>query len=109
MASWTVEIDAPRQAVFDVAADVPASVVWQPALQTVEVLETDERVRFELADLPLAEKAQPDHDEKIEHDRADKSSSHSHPPFLGVCPAEGRNNRFHPEKSGLKYIKKTQK
>ena len=61
------------------------------------------------ANLPLAEKAQPDHDEKIEHDRADKSSSHSHPPFLGVCPAEGRNNRFHPEKSGLKYIKKTQK
>ena len=65
--------------------------------------------RLKLADLPLSEKAQADHDEKIEHDRADKSSSHSHPPFLGVCPAEGRNNRFHPEKSGLKYIKKTQK
>ena len=49
-ASWTVEIDAPREAVFDVAADVPASPVWQPALQTVEVLETDEQGRATLVD-----------------------------------------------------------
>ena len=49
-ASWTVEIDAPRQEVFDVAADVPASPVWQPALQTVETLETDDRGRATLVD-----------------------------------------------------------
>jgi len=49
-ASWSVEIDAPRQRVFDVAADVPASTVWQPALQTVEVLETDDQGRATLVD-----------------------------------------------------------
>lgn len=49
-ASWTVEIDAPRQQVFDVAADVPASPVWQPALMTVSTLETDERGRATLVD-----------------------------------------------------------
>lgn len=49
-ASWTVEIDAPRRCVFDVAADVPASIVWQPALQTVEVIETDSEGRATLVD-----------------------------------------------------------
>ena len=49
-ASWTVEIDAPRQEVFDVAADVPASTAWQPALQTVETLETDDQGRATLVD-----------------------------------------------------------
>ena len=49
-ASWTVEIDAPREQVFAVAADVPASPAWQPALKTVEVLETDEEGRATLVD-----------------------------------------------------------
>ena len=49
-ASWTVEIDAPRQRVFDVAADVPNSPAWQPAMQTVETLETDDRGRATLVD-----------------------------------------------------------
>ena len=49
-AKWTVDIDAPIQDVFDVAADVPASTEWQPALKTVETLETDERGRSTLVD-----------------------------------------------------------
>ncbi|HET6831462.1 MAG TPA: SRPBCC family protein [Solirubrobacterales bacterium] len=49
-ASWTVEIEASRERVFAVAADVPASPAWQPALETVETLETDERGRAILVD-----------------------------------------------------------
>lgn len=47
-ASHTVEIDAPLEEVWEVAADVPASPAWQPALQTVETLETDEQGRATL-------------------------------------------------------------
>jgi hypothetical protein len=39
-ASYTVEIAAPRSAVYAVAADIPNSVVWQPSVEAVEVLET---------------------------------------------------------------------
>jgi uncharacterized membrane protein len=49
-ASWTVEINAPRERVWDVAADVPSSTVWQPALESVETLETDEQGRSTLVD-----------------------------------------------------------
>ncbi|KAA0273776.1 MAG: SRPBCC family protein [Acidobacteria bacterium] len=49
-ASWTVEIEAPRERVFAVAADVPASPAWQPALATVETVESDERGRAVLVD-----------------------------------------------------------
>ena len=49
-AKWTVEIDAPIQEVFDVAADVPASTEWQPALKTVETIETDDQGRSTLVD-----------------------------------------------------------
>lgn len=49
-ASWTVEIEAPRERVFAVAADVPASPAWQPALETVEAIETDEQGRAVLVD-----------------------------------------------------------
>lgn len=49
-ASHTVEIDAPRQRVFEIAADVPTSPTWQPALETVETLETDDRGRSTLVD-----------------------------------------------------------
>ncbi len=47
-ASWTVEIDGARESVFEVAADVPASPAWQPALETVETLETDDAGRSTL-------------------------------------------------------------
>ena len=40
-ASWTVEIDAPRERCWEVAADVPGSPEWQGTLEEVEVLETD--------------------------------------------------------------------
>ena len=49
-ASHTVEIDAPRAEVWEVAADVPGSPVWQPALKTVETIETDEQGRSTLVD-----------------------------------------------------------
>jgi uncharacterized membrane protein len=49
-ASHTVEIDAPLADVWAVAADVPASPAWQPALQTVETLETDDEGRATLVE-----------------------------------------------------------
>lgn len=49
-ASHTVEIRASRVQVWEVAADVPASPVWQPALQTVETLEVDDAGRAVLVD-----------------------------------------------------------
>jgi len=49
-ASWTVEIEAPRERVFAVAADVPNSPDWQPSLQTVTTLETDDEGRATLVD-----------------------------------------------------------
>lgn len=49
-ASHTVEIDAPRERVWEVAADVPASPAWQPALESVETLETDDAGRATLVD-----------------------------------------------------------
>jgi uncharacterized membrane protein len=49
-ASWTVEIDAPRERVFAVAADVPNSPSWQPSLNAVTTLETDDEGRSTLVD-----------------------------------------------------------
>jgi hypothetical protein len=49
-ASWTVEIEASRERVWAVAADVPTSIEWQPALITVETLETDAEGRATLVD-----------------------------------------------------------
>jgi uncharacterized membrane protein len=40
-ASWTVEIDAPRQRCYEIAADVEGAPEWQGTLEDVEVLETD--------------------------------------------------------------------
>ena len=40
-ASWTVEIEAPRERCYEVAADVESSPEWQGTLQEVEVLERD--------------------------------------------------------------------
>lgn len=41
-ASHTVEIDAPRERVYEVAADVPNCAEWQPSVKSVKVLETDD-------------------------------------------------------------------
>jgi uncharacterized membrane protein len=49
-ASWKVEIEAPRERVFAVAADVPNSPDWQPSLQSVTTLETDAEGRATLVD-----------------------------------------------------------
>ncbi|MEO7198181.1 MAG: SRPBCC family protein [Solirubrobacterales bacterium] len=49
-ASHTVEIDAPLERVWEVAADVPASPEWQPALETVETIETDDEGRATVVD-----------------------------------------------------------
>ncbi|HEY8465189.1 MAG TPA: SRPBCC family protein [Solirubrobacterales bacterium] len=40
-ASYTVEIDAPLERTYEAAADVPGATAWNPAMETVEVLETD--------------------------------------------------------------------
>lgn len=47
-ASSTVEIEAPLERVWDIAADVPASPDWQPSLERVETLETDDEGRATL-------------------------------------------------------------
>jgi hypothetical protein len=51
IASHTVEIEAPLGDVYAVAADVPAAHVWNPALTSVEVLETDAEGRAELVNM----------------------------------------------------------
>lgn len=40
-ASWTVEIDAPRERCYEIAADVEGAPMWQGTLRSVEVLERD--------------------------------------------------------------------
>ena len=50
-ASHTVEIDAPRDRVYDVAADVPGAVAWNPATEKVDVIESDREGRAELVDV----------------------------------------------------------
>jgi uncharacterized membrane protein len=40
-ASYTVEIDAPITEVYEVAADVPGAVAWNPAMDKIDVIETD--------------------------------------------------------------------
>jgi uncharacterized membrane protein len=49
-ASWSEEIDAPIADVYAIAADVPNSPDWQPSLQRVTVVETDDRGRATLVD-----------------------------------------------------------
>jgi uncharacterized membrane protein len=44
-ASWTVEIEAPRERCYEIAADVDNSPEWQGTLEEVEVLERDGRGR----------------------------------------------------------------
>lgn len=49
-ASYTVEIDAPRERVYEVAADVPGAVDWNPAMEKVDVLESDANGRATLVE-----------------------------------------------------------
>jgi uncharacterized membrane protein len=44
-ASWTVEIDAPRDRVYEIAADIAGAPDWQGTLEDVEVLERDDQRR----------------------------------------------------------------
>jgi uncharacterized membrane protein len=46
----SVEIDAPIQRVFDIAADIESSPAWQGSLKDVEVLEHDADGRASLVD-----------------------------------------------------------
>ena len=44
-ASWTVEVAAPRERCYEIAADVENAPEWQGTLEEVEVLERDEQGR----------------------------------------------------------------
>jgi hypothetical protein len=50
IASHTVEIDAPRNRVYEAAANVPGAVDWNPAMERVDVLETDAEGRATLVE-----------------------------------------------------------
>jgi uncharacterized membrane protein len=47
-ASWTVEIEAPRERCYEIAADVENAPNWQGTLEDVEVIERDTEGRAEL-------------------------------------------------------------
>ncbi len=42
-ASWTVEVDAPRERCYEIAADIEGAPDWQKSLKDVEVLERDDQ------------------------------------------------------------------
>ena len=44
-ASWTVEVDAPRERCYEIAADIEGAPDWQGTLEDVEVLERDDQRR----------------------------------------------------------------
>jgi Polyketide cyclase / dehydrase and lipid transport len=44
-ASWTVEVDAPRERCYEIAADIENAPAWQGTLEEVEVLERDREGR----------------------------------------------------------------
>ena len=44
-ASWTVDIDAPRDRVYELAANIEGAPDWQGTLEDVEVLERDDQKR----------------------------------------------------------------
>jgi uncharacterized protein YndB with AHSA1/START domain len=49
-ASWTVEIDAPRERCFEIAADIEAAPRWQGTLEEVTVLDRDHEGRPRLVE-----------------------------------------------------------
>ena len=40
-ASWTVEVDAPRERCWEIAADIEGAPKWQETLKSVDVIERD--------------------------------------------------------------------
>jgi uncharacterized membrane protein len=44
-ASWTVEIEAPRERCFEIAADIEGAPKWQRTLEKVDVIERDTEKR----------------------------------------------------------------
>jgi ribosome-associated toxin RatA of RatAB toxin-antitoxin module len=50
-ASHTVEIEAPRERVYEVAADVPGAIAWNPAMEKIDVIESDREGRAELVEV----------------------------------------------------------
>ena len=44
-ASWTVEIEAPRERCFEIAADIEGAPEWQGTLEEVEVIKRDREGR----------------------------------------------------------------
>jgi uncharacterized membrane protein len=49
-ASWSVEIDAPRERCYEIAADIEAAPEWQGTLERVEVLKRDREDRAVVVD-----------------------------------------------------------
>ena len=49
-ASWTVEIAAPRERCFDIAADIEGAPEWQGTLEHVDVLKRDREGRAMVVD-----------------------------------------------------------
>jgi uncharacterized membrane protein len=47
-ASWTVEIEAPRERCYEIAADVEHAPNWQGTLEEVDVIEKDDQGRATL-------------------------------------------------------------
>ena len=47
-ADWTVEIDAPRERCYEIAADVEGAPKWQGTLEEVETISRDDEGRSEL-------------------------------------------------------------
>lgn len=44
-ASWTVEVEAPRERCYEIAADIENAPAWQGTLEEVNVLERDDEGR----------------------------------------------------------------
>jgi len=49
-ASWTVEIDAPRELCWEIAADIEGAPKWQKTLKSVDVIERDSDKRASLVE-----------------------------------------------------------
>lgn len=49
-ASWTVEIEAPRERCFEIAADIEGAPEWQGTLESVEVVKRDREDRPQVVD-----------------------------------------------------------
>ncbi len=81
-ASYTVEIDAPLAEVYEVAADVPGAVEWNPAIQKVTVIETDDEGRATLVETEA--------DVKVKTAKSILRFSYDEPNGLSLGPGEGR-------------------